>query len=76
MLQGQDDTPEQTIGETCNLVWGQARCGATGNTECLYTYASCQVPEHFVGIQTAFETNNPEAAAALPTTVINRKRPW
>lgn len=76
LLQGQDTTPEQTVTENCNIVWKEKRCGATGATECLYTYASCQVIEHFVGIQTTFETNNPESAANLPTVSVNRKRPW
>jgi hypothetical protein len=74
--QGQDDTPEQTLSETCQLDWGEKRCGATGPTECLYSYASCQVPPHYVGIQTAFETNNPEAPAQLPQRPINRSRAW
>jgi hypothetical protein len=76
LLSGSDDTPEQTVSETCQLVWGEKRCGATGDTECLYTYASCQVPEHFTGIQTAFETNNPESYANLPTQTFNRKKNW
>ncbi len=76
LLSGSDDTPEQNVSETCQIVWGEKRCGATGTTECLYTYASCQVPEHFVGIQTAYETNNPATAAELPTQVTNRKRAW
>ena len=76
LLQGQDDTPEQDVSETCQLVWAGKRCGATGPTECLYTYSSCQVPVHFVGIQTAFEVNNPEAIATLPVQTVNRKRSW
>jgi len=76
LMPGSDDTPDQTISETCQLVWGEKRCGATGATECLYTYASCQCPARFTGIQTAFEVNNPAAAAALPTTVFNRARAW
>lgn len=79
LVQGQDDTPQQQISETCQLNWGEARCGAStanGAVECLYTFMSCQVPEHFVGIQTAFETNNPEAVAQLPQQPLNRARPW
>ena len=76
LLQGQDDTPVWQVSENCQLIWAEPRCGATGSTECLYTFASCQVPEHFVGIQTAFETNNPSTVANLPTTTFNRKRSW
>lgn len=76
LLAGSDDTPAQQVSETCQLVWGQARCGAVGNVECLYTYQSCQVTNHFTGIQTAFEINNPESVAALATTTINRARAW
>ena len=76
LMSGQDDTPDQQVSETCQLVWGQPRCGAIGETECLYTYASCQSPARFVGIQTAFETNNPATAAALVVTPVNRNRSW
>lgn len=76
LLQGQDDTPSQQVSENCQLVWGQPRCGATGDTECLYTYQSCQVVERFVGIQSAFEINNPAVAAVLPATTFNRARAW
>jgi hypothetical protein len=76
LLDGSDDTPAQVVSENCQLVWGERRCGATGSTECLYTYTSCQVIEHFTGIQTGFEINNPAAAAVLSTQVINRKKAW
>jgi hypothetical protein len=76
LFSGQDDTPAQTVSETCQLSWGYPRCGATGDTECLYTFASCQVVERFVGIQTAFETNNPATVAALADVTINRTRAW
>ena len=76
LLQGQDDTPTMQVGENCQLIWGQRRCSATGPTECLYTFASCQVAEHFVGIQTSFEVNNPSAVANVPAQVFNRKRSW
>ncbi len=76
LFAGSDDTPNQQVSETCQLNWGEARCSAAGDTECLYTYSSCQVVERFVGIQTAFEVNNPSAAAATLTTTINRARAW
>jgi hypothetical protein len=74
LFAGQDDTPEQQVSETCQLNWAEKRCGATGDTEYLYTFQSCQVVERFTGIQTAFEINNPEAAAALALVTINRTR--
>jgi hypothetical protein len=76
LFAGSDDTPNQQVSETCQLMWAAGRCPSTQATECLYTYASCQVIERFVGIQTAFETNNPAAAANLATQVINRNRAW
>ncbi len=76
LLQGQDDTPVQQVSESCQLIWAQPRCGATGSTECNYTYASCQVTERFVGISTSFETANPESVANVPVTPVNRKRAW
>lgn len=76
MLSGSDDTPVGRVGETCQLIWGEARCGATGPQECLYTYSTCQVVEHFCGIQTGFETNNAETVAQLAVTPVNRNRSW
>jgi hypothetical protein len=76
LFAGSDDTPVQQVAETCQLNWAAGRCPSTQPTECLYTYQSCQVPERFVGIQTAFEVNNPAAAANLPTQTINRTRAW
>ena len=76
LLAGADDTPAMNVSETCQLVWGKARSGATGSTEFLYTFFGCQEIEHFTGIQTGFEINNPESVASLPTQTINRKRAW
>lgn len=74
LFSGQDDTPAGTYSESCQLVWGEKRCGATGNTECLYSYRTCQVTEHYVGILNNFEKNFSETIAAVPTQVINRRR--
>jgi hypothetical protein len=73
---GQDDTPEQQTSESCQLIWGETRCGAQGTQECLYTRSSCQVPEHFVGIDTSFETGMEQSTAAVLTQQINRRRSW
>lgn len=74
LFSGQDDTPAGTYSESCQLIWGEKRCGATGNTECLYSYRTCQVTEHYVGILNNFEKNFSETIAAVPTQVINRRR--
>lgn len=74
LFSGQDDTPAGTYSESCQLVWGEKRCGATGPTECLYSYRTCQVTEHYVGILNNFEKNFSETIAAVPTQVINRRR--
>jgi hypothetical protein len=74
LFSGQDDTPAGTYSESCQLVWGEKRCGATGDTECLYSYKTCQVTERYVGILTNFEQNFAETIAAVPTQVINRRR--
>ncbi len=74
LLAGQDDTPAESYSEVCQLVWGEARCGATGSTECLYSYKTCQVVEHFLGVLPDFEKNFTETIAATATTTVNRRR--
>lgn len=76
IFSGQDDTPEQQTSENCQLIWGEPRCGASGSVECLYTRSSCQVPEHFTGIDTSFETGMQESAAVVLSATINRRRSW
>ena len=74
LFSGQDDTPSGTYSESCQLVWGEKRCGATGSQECLYSYKTCQVIEHYVGILSNYEKNFSETIAAVPTQTINRRR--
>lgn len=74
LFAGQDDTPAGTYSESCQIVWGQKRCGATGDTECLYSYRTCQVIEHYVGILNNFEKNFTETIAAVPLQTVNRRR--
>lgn len=74
LFSGSDDTPAGTYSESCQLVWGEKRCGATGPVECLYSYRTCQVTDHYVGILNNYEKNFSETIAAVPTQVINRRR--
>ena len=70
----QDDSPLEEFGETCQLQWGKARCGATGATECQYSFQSCQVIERIMAAPNSFEKNYGEAIANVPTQLINRRR--
>lgn len=70
----QDDTPLEEFAETCQLQWGQARCGATGTTECQYSFQTCQVVERIMAAPNSFEKNYGEAVANVPTQLINRRR--
>jgi hypothetical protein len=70
----QGDTPGEMFSETCQLVWGSARCGATGTVECQYSFQSCQVVERFFGILNSYEKNWGEATVATASTVMNRAR--
>ena len=80
LVTGSDETPGMTYSETCQLVWGEKRCGADttapGAAECKYSYQTCQVVEHFVGTQTSFELNFTESTASVLSPVINRRRSW
>ena len=71
LFSGQDDMPGEIFTEGCQLVWAEKRCGATGSHECLYSFATCQVPEHYKGLLTTFEKNFGEAIPNLPAQPIN-----
>jgi hypothetical protein len=70
----QDDTPNEIFCENCQNQWGRARCGATGTTECQYSFQTCQVVEHFRGFLNSYETNYGEAIANVATRPTNRRR--
>ncbi len=70
----QDDTPLEVSCETCQLTWGLARCGATGATECQYSYQTCQVIERIMVVLNDFEKNYGETTANTAMDVINRRR--
>ena len=70
----QDDTPLELSCETCQLNWGLARCGATGSTECQYSYQTCQVPEKIMVVMNNFEKNYGESTASIAVRPINRAR--
>jgi hypothetical protein len=69
------DTPAKQYSETCQqVIWGGPGCGASGSTECKYSFQTCQVPEHFLGSLNSYEKNYGEALANVPLKVINRAR--
>jgi hypothetical protein len=70
----QDDTPQETYSETCQLQWGGKRCGSTQSTECLYSFQSCQVTERPMIALNDYEKNWGETSANSPVVVINRAR--
>jgi hypothetical protein len=71
----QDDTPSRQISETCQqVIWAGPGCGATGSTECQYSFQTCQVPERFMGSLNNYEKNYGEALANVALKVINRRR--
>ena len=70
----EDDTPLEIYCETCQLQWGGARCGATGTTECSYSFQTCQVVERIMVDMNNFEKNYGEAQANTVLNVINRRR--
>lgn len=73
-LTGNDDTPAGFYGENCQLVWGEKRCGATGETECMYSYRTCQVPERYMGVLNTYEKTYDESVAPIITQTVNRRR--
>jgi hypothetical protein len=70
----QDDTPLETYCETCQLQWGGKRCGSTEETECSYSFQTCQVPERIMVVMNNYEKNYGETAANTALNVINRRR--
>jgi hypothetical protein len=70
----QDDTPLEIYSETCQLQWGGVRCGATGSTECSYSYQSCQSLARIMVVMNNFETNYGENVADTALNAINRRR--
>jgi hypothetical protein len=70
----QDDTPLEIYCETCQLQWAGPRCGATGETECSYSFQSCQVVERIMVTMNDYEKNYGEAIANTAQQVINRAR--
>jgi hypothetical protein len=70
----QEDTPLENYSETCQLQWGGRRCGATGSTECSYSFATCQVVERIMVAMNNYEKNYGETAANTAQNVINRRR--
>jgi hypothetical protein len=71
---GQDDTPLEVYGETCQLQWGGKRCGATGSTECNYSFQSCQVIERIMVAPNHYEKNYGETVANTAANQTNRRR--
>ncbi|MDR3723260.1 MAG: hypothetical protein P4K83_02070 [Terracidiphilus sp.] len=70
----ESNAPSEQYCETCQLDWGGARCGATGTTECQYSFQSCQVPERIMVALNHYEKNWGETSASNPFPVINRNR--
>jgi hypothetical protein len=70
----QDDTPMFQYCETCQLQWAGPRCGATGTTECDYSYQTCQVPERILVVLNDYEKNYGESLANIAVRPINRAR--
>lgn len=69
------DAPAKQYCETCQqVIWAGPGCGASGSTECQYSFQTCQVPERFLGSLNNFEKNYGEALASVPLKVINRQR--
>jgi hypothetical protein len=70
----QADAPSENFSETCQLEWKSKRCGATGDTECKYSFATCQVTERFMGVLNTYEKNYGQADASVALKTLNRKR--
>lgn len=71
----QVDAPAKQYCETCQqVIWGGPGCGATGPTECQYSFQTCQVPERFLGSLNSYEKNYGEALVNTALKVINRQR--
>jgi hypothetical protein len=70
----QDDTPLEIYGETCQLQYGGLRCGATGPTECQYSYQTCQQPNRIMVEANSYEKNYGDTGANTAFNIINRRR--
>ena len=70
----QEDTAAMQFSETCQWRWSSPQCGATGDTECGYSYQTCQVPDRILVVLNDYEKNYGEAHANVPTQTINRAR--
>lgn len=70
----QGDPLGETYSETCQLVWGSRRCGATGSVECKYSFQTCQVVERFMGVLNSYEKNFAEAVVTPVQKTMNRRR--
>jgi hypothetical protein len=67
--------PAEIYCETCQqVIWGGPGCGATGSTECQYSFQSCQVPERFKGTMNNYEKNYGVNDANTALNVISRRR--
>jgi len=70
----QEDTPLEIYSETCQLQWGGPRCGATGSTECQYSYQTCQQPNRIMVEANSYEKNFGDTSANTAFNIINRRR--
>jgi hypothetical protein len=70
----QDDTPLENYCETCQLQWGGPRCGSTQDTECSYSYQTCQVVERIMVVMNDYEKNYGQTLANTAQQVVNRAR--
>jgi hypothetical protein len=68
------DTPHEIYCETCQLMWGGARCRSSETTECSYSFETCQVVQSPMMILNNYEKNYGEATANTAYNVINRRR--
>jgi|GEM_PF-1321879 len=68
------DAPLLEYSETCQWRWKSPQCGATGSTECGYSYQSCQQIDRILVVLNSYEKNYGETTANVATTTINRRR--
>lgn len=70
----EDDAPCLQFSETCQWRWSSLQCGATGSTECSYSYESCQNTDRILVVLNSYEKNFGETAANTVDQRINRRR--
>lgn len=70
----QENTPLEIYCETCQIQWAGRRCGATGSTECQYSFQTCQVVERIMVALNDYEKNYGESLANLSVNPVNRRR--